>query len=348
VSSELRLVRSGTESGPHPWASLSLSRSDTSSPGPDAAGAGQGDGLVLGRGHELTPRSLRRDGNTGTRWSSASADRSGSPSTWARTATITRVVLNWEAAYGGPSRSRSRATGQLTSSTRRPAGGRRERPHRSQASGRYVRCTAPSAAPVYGYLAVGVPGLRTISKPAPGPPTEERPAPSRGRSRPRNYDTGGEGVALRMTHQRQLRRAVRSDGVERRGHLRHGRRLTTWAGRPRASGSSTRSASATAGSYTPRGPRRPRSRPAGTLQPRAGRGTNAAVRYAALDGRLAELGRRSEGGHPHRRLAHPAPGHRLGRVQPQLDPLQRARSAPAARCRACRRVSPRPARPAAA
>src|SRR5690349_5660954 len=47
-----------------------------------------------------TPASAAVDGNTGTRWSSAFSDPQWLQVDLGDTATIDKVVLNWEAAYG--------------------------------------------------------------------------------------------------------------------------------------------------------------------------------------------------------------------------------------------------------
>jgi hypothetical protein len=57
-----------------------------------------------------TPASAAVDGNTGTRWSSASSDSQWLQVDLGAKATITQVLLNWETAYATPSRSRPRTT----------------------------------------------------------------------------------------------------------------------------------------------------------------------------------------------------------------------------------------------
>jgi hypothetical protein len=99
-----------------------------------------------------TPASSATDGNTGTRWSSAFSDPQWVQVDLGATASITQVVLNWEAAYGKSFQiqtSNDAATWTSIYSTTTGTGG--VQTLNLTGSGRYVRMYGTGRATAYGY-----------------------------------------------------------------------------------------------------------------------------------------------------------------------------------------------------
>jgi hypothetical protein len=99
-----------------------------------------------------TPAASATDGNTGTRWSSAFADPQWVQVDLGATASITQVVLNWEAAYGRSFQiqtSNDAATWTSIYSTSTGSGG--VQTLNLTGSGRYVRMYGTVRATAYGY-----------------------------------------------------------------------------------------------------------------------------------------------------------------------------------------------------
>jgi hypothetical protein len=99
-----------------------------------------------------TPASAATDGSTGTRWASAFADPQWLQVDLGSTATITQVVLTWEAAYGRAFQiqtSPDAATWTSVYSTTTGTGGVQTLP--VTGSGRYVRLYGTARATGYGY-----------------------------------------------------------------------------------------------------------------------------------------------------------------------------------------------------
>ncbi|MEU3462749.1 discoidin domain-containing protein [Streptomyces sp. NPDC006733] len=99
-----------------------------------------------------TPASAAVDGNTGTRWSSAAADPQWLRVDLGATATISRVVLNWETAYGSAYQlqtSPDGATWTTVYTTTTGAGGTETL--NVTGSGRYVRINGTARHTQYGY-----------------------------------------------------------------------------------------------------------------------------------------------------------------------------------------------------
>jgi hypothetical protein len=99
-----------------------------------------------------TPASAAVDGNTGTRWSSAFSDPQWLQVDLGQTATITRVVLTWETAYGKAYQiqtSNDAATWTTIYSTTTGAGGTETLT--VSGSGRYVRMYGTARATQWGY-----------------------------------------------------------------------------------------------------------------------------------------------------------------------------------------------------
>src|SRR5689334_8779198 len=98
------------------------------------------------------PASAAVDGNTGTRWSSAFADPQWLQVDLGATASITQVVLNWEAAYATAYQIQVSANGTswtTISSTTTGTGG--VQTLNVSGSGRYVRMNGTARATPYGY-----------------------------------------------------------------------------------------------------------------------------------------------------------------------------------------------------
>jgi hypothetical protein len=100
-----------------------------------------------------TPASAAVDGNTGTRWSSAFSDPQWIQVDLGATATVTQVVLNWEAAFGRSFQIQTApaATGPFTTifSTTTGTGGIQTIP--VTGSGRFVRMNGTVRATQFGY-----------------------------------------------------------------------------------------------------------------------------------------------------------------------------------------------------
>ncbi|HST63565.1 MAG TPA: discoidin domain-containing protein, partial [Mycobacteriales bacterium] len=99
------------------------------------------------------PAGAAVDGNTGTRWSSAFSDPQWIQVDLGATATVTQVVLNWEAAYGRSFQiqTAASATGPFTTifSTTTGTGGIQTLP--VTGSGRFVRMNGTVRATTFGY-----------------------------------------------------------------------------------------------------------------------------------------------------------------------------------------------------
>jgi hypothetical protein len=118
-------------------------------------------GTLLSQGHPATASSLENssfpasnavDGNTGTRWSSAFSDPQWIYVDLGATHTISKVVLNWEAAYGKAYQIQTSndATNWTTIySTTTGTGG--VQTLNVSGSGRYVRMYGTQRATQYGY-----------------------------------------------------------------------------------------------------------------------------------------------------------------------------------------------------
>jgi hypothetical protein len=99
-----------------------------------------------------TPASAAVDGNTGTRWSSAASDPQWIQVDLGSTATVTSVVLNWEAAYGKAFKiqvSDNATTWTDVYSTTTGTGGIQNLT--VSGAGRYVRMNGTARGTVYGY-----------------------------------------------------------------------------------------------------------------------------------------------------------------------------------------------------
>jgi chitodextrinase len=120
-----------------------------------------GGSTLLSQGHPTTasstenasfPAANATDGNTGTRWSSAFSDPQWIQVDLGATHSVSRAVLNWEAAYGRACQLQTStdATNWTTIwSTTTGAGGIQDLP--VSGSGRYVRLTCTQRATQYGY-----------------------------------------------------------------------------------------------------------------------------------------------------------------------------------------------------
>ncbi|GGX70160.1 discoidin domain-containing protein [Streptomyces fructofermentans] len=99
-----------------------------------------------------TPASSAVDGNTGTRWSSAAADTQWLQVDLGASATVTRVVLNWEAAYGKDYRIQVSDNGSSWSDIRTVTGGDGGTDTLDvSGQGRYVRMYGTARGTQYGY-----------------------------------------------------------------------------------------------------------------------------------------------------------------------------------------------------
>ena len=109
-----------------------------------------------------TPASNATDGDTGTRWSSAFADPQWLQVDLGATATVTQVVLNWEAAYAHvvPDPDLDRRLHLDRPSTPPPPAPAAPRPSTVSGTGRYVRMYGTARGHRLRLLALGVPGLR--------------------------------------------------------------------------------------------------------------------------------------------------------------------------------------------
>jgi hypothetical protein len=120
-----------------------------------------GSSTLLSQGHPATASSLENatfpasaavDGNTGTRWSSAYSDPQWVQVDLGATHSISRVVLNWEAAYGKAFQIQTSNDGTTWTqiySTTTGTGGVQDLS--VSGSGRYVRMNGTQRATQYGY-----------------------------------------------------------------------------------------------------------------------------------------------------------------------------------------------------
>jgi beta-glucanase (GH16 family) len=123
--------------------------------------SGGGGATLLSQGHPATasstenagtPASAAVDGNTGTRWSSAFSDPQWLRVDLGASHTISRVVLNWEAAYARAFQVQTSADGNSWTtifSTTTGTGGVQDLS--VSGSGRYVRVNGTQRATQYGY-----------------------------------------------------------------------------------------------------------------------------------------------------------------------------------------------------
>jgi beta-glucanase (GH16 family) len=124
-------------------------------------GTASGAGTLLSQGHPATASSLENasfpasnavDGSTGTRWSSAFSDPQWLQVDLGATHTISRVVLNWEAAYGKAFQIQTSPNGSTWTtifSTSTGTGGVQDLT--VSGSGRYVRMFGTTRGTPYGY-----------------------------------------------------------------------------------------------------------------------------------------------------------------------------------------------------
>jgi beta-glucanase (GH16 family) len=125
------------------------------------AGGGGGNGALLSQGHSATasstenatfPAANATDGNTGTRWSSAFSDPQWLQVDLGATHSISRVVLNWEAAYARSFQIQTSNDGSnWTSIYSTTSGTGGVQTVNVSGSGRYVRMYGTARATVYGY-----------------------------------------------------------------------------------------------------------------------------------------------------------------------------------------------------
>ncbi|HKD98367.1 MAG TPA: discoidin domain-containing protein [Micromonosporaceae bacterium] len=120
-----------------------------------------GGSTLLSQGHPATASSLENatfpasnavDGNTGTRWSSAFSDPQWISVDLGATHTVTRVVLNWEAAYGRSFQIQTSPDGNTWTtifSTTTGTGGVQDLT--VSGSGRFVRMNGTARGTQYGY-----------------------------------------------------------------------------------------------------------------------------------------------------------------------------------------------------
>ncbi|MFF4535055.1 discoidin domain-containing protein [Streptomyces aureus] len=99
-----------------------------------------------------TPAAYAVDGNTATRWSSAATDSQWLQVDLGSSATITKVVLNWEAAYGSDYRIQTSADGSTWTDVKTVTGGDGGTDSLDvSGQGRYVRMYGVHRATPYGY-----------------------------------------------------------------------------------------------------------------------------------------------------------------------------------------------------
>ncbi|HEY7175191.1 MAG TPA: discoidin domain-containing protein, partial [Micromonosporaceae bacterium] len=124
-------------------------------------GTASGGATLLSQGHPATASSLENatfpasnavDGNTGTRWSSAFADPQWLQVDLGATHAVTRVVLNWEAAYGKAFQIQTSPDGSTwTTIFSTTTGGGGVQDLTVSGSGRYVRMFGTQRGTPYGY-----------------------------------------------------------------------------------------------------------------------------------------------------------------------------------------------------
>ncbi len=158
------------------------------------------------------PAASAVDGSTSTRWSSQFSDPQWIYVDLGASSTITRVVLNWEAAYGRAYQiqvSNDASSWSTVYSTTSATGGVNDLS--VSASGRYVRIYGTQRGTVYGYSLweLQVYGASGGQAPYGGTP---RAIP--GTIQAEDYDTGGEGVAYHDTTAGNSGGQYRSDGVD--------------------------------------------------------------------------------------------------------------------------------------
>jgi hypothetical protein len=167
------------------------------------------------------------DGNAGTRWSSAFSDPQWIYVDLGATYTISRVVLNWEAAYGRSYQIQVSANASSWTSIYSTTTGNGGTDDLSvSGSGRYVRMYGTARATQYGYSLWEFQVYGSGGTPPPTTPPPTTPPPSGqqpyggtpwaipGTIQAENYDTGGEGVAYHDTETANQGGAYRTDGVD--------------------------------------------------------------------------------------------------------------------------------------
>jgi hypothetical protein len=152
------------------------------------------------------------DGNTATRWSSAFGDPQWIYVDLGSVATVTRVVLNWEAAFARAYQiqvSNDASAWTTVFSTTTGTGGVNDLA--VSGSGRYVRMNGTQRGTVWGYSLweFQVFGSLAGQQPFGGTP---RALP--GTIQAEDYDTGGEGVAYHDTTAGNTGGQYRNDGVD--------------------------------------------------------------------------------------------------------------------------------------
>ena len=181
------------------------------------------------------PPSFAVDGSTATRWSSAFSDPQWIYVDLGAVHNITRVVLNWEAAFGRAYQiqvSNDAASWTTLFSTTTGAGGINDLS--VSGSGRYVRVQGTQRGTVYGY------SLWELQVYGNGgqQPFGGTPRAIPGTIQAEDYDTGGEGVAFHDTTAGNSGAQYRTDAVDIEATT-DGGGGTTSAGAPRGSGWST-------------------------------------------------------------------------------------------------------------
>ncbi|GAB2587964.1 coagulation factor 5/8 type [Paractinoplanes abujensis] len=122
------------------------------------------------------PASAAVDGNAGTRWSSTFADPQWLQVDLGSTQTISRVVLNWEAAYASAFTIQTSANGTTWTNVSPTTTGRAgEQTLTVSGSGRYVRMNGTTRATPYGYSLWEFQVFGTSSTPTTPTPTPSGP-----------------------------------------------------------------------------------------------------------------------------------------------------------------------------
>jgi hypothetical protein len=187
------------------------------------AGADAGAQTLLSQGRPAVASSTEAsgfsaanavDGNGATRWSSAFSDPQWIYVDLGASATVTRVVLQWEAAYGRAYQiqvSNDAATWTTIFSTTSGTGGVNDLA--VSGSGRYVRMNGTQRGTVWGYSLFELQVYGSSGGGAQGP-FGGSPRAIPGLIQAEDYDTGGEGVAYHDTTAGNSGGAYRSDGVD--------------------------------------------------------------------------------------------------------------------------------------
>ena len=125
------------------------------------AGRAQAAATLLSQGHPATASSLENatfpasaavDGNPGTRWSSAFSDPQWLQVDLGSTATVSQVVLEWEAAYATAFQIQTSADGtNWTTIYSPPSGTGGNQTLNVTGTGRYLRMYGTARATQYGY-----------------------------------------------------------------------------------------------------------------------------------------------------------------------------------------------------